>query len=157
MSTSNKNQEVSVSKSKFPLVRAIKAFLNLGDEGKLESFFQRVNKTLKKENTVNTKNLENLKFNHEQNLETLKDRLEDANEALDRAYMNVNVDRIQTNEQQEAHVDVYLAQIDTQLAVVSGIEKEIEEAKERYTEEAKEIQDQIDSNKKRLAKVGEEA
>jgi len=157
MSTSNKNQEVSVSKSKFPLVRAIKAFLNLGDEGKLESFFQRVNKTLKKENTVNTKNLENLKFNHEQNLETLKDRLEDANEALDRAYMNVNVDRIQTNEQQEAHVDVYLAQIDTQLAVVSGIEKEIEKAKERYTEEAKEIQDQIDSNKKRLAKVGEEA
>lgn len=157
MSTSNKNQEVSVSKSKFPLVRAIKAFLNLGDEGKLESFFQRVNKTLKKENTVNTKNLENLKFNHEQNLETLKDRLEDANEALDRAYMNVNVDRIQTNEQQEAHVDVYLAQIDDQLRVVSGIEKDIERAKEKYTEEAKQIQDQIDSNTKRLARVGEEA
>lgn len=157
MSTSNKNQEVSVSKSKNPLVRAIKAFLNLGDEGKLESFFQRVNKTLKKENTVNTKNLENLKFNHEQNLETLKDRLEDANEALDRAYMNINVDRIQTNEQQEAHVDVYLAQIDDQLRVVSGIEKDIERAKERYTEDAKQIQDQIDSNTKRLARVGEEA
>ena len=98
-----------------------------------------------------------MKFNHEQNLETLKDRLEDANEALDRAYMNVNVDRIQTNEQQEAHVDVYLAQIDDQLRVVSGIEKDIERAKERYTEETKQIQDQIDSNTKRLARVREEA
>ena len=145
MSNSNKNSVTqNVSTSKFALVRAIARLLNLGDEGKLESFFERVNKTLKKENTLNTKSLENLKFNHEQKMDELKDKLEDANEALSSAYTNVNVALIQTNGQQEQYVDTYLSNIDQYIEVVQSIEKD-----------TKKIQDQIDSNKKRLSVVGE--
>jgi len=157
MSESKKNTEtVFTSVSKLFLVRQIAALLNLGDEGKLESFFQRVNKRLKKDNTLHTKNLENLKFNHEQTLDTLKDKLEDANEALQGAFTHVDINAIQTNGQQDQYVEVYMDNVDSHLARVQSVEKEIERENEGYEKEAKNIQDQIDSNAKRLSVIGKE-
>lgn len=155
MSNSNKNSGTqNVSTSKFALVRAIARLLNLGDEGKLESFFERVNKRLKKDNTLLTKNLENLKFNHEQTLDALKDKLEDTNDALEAAYTNVDVSSIQTNGQQEQYVETYIDNVDSHLARVQSVEKEIERENETYEKAAQKIQDQIDSNTKRLSVVG---
>ena len=59
------NNKENNQTSKFSIVRAISAFLKLGDDGKLDSFFTRIIKTLSKEVCAHKKNLDNLRFNHD--------------------------------------------------------------------------------------------
>lgn len=142
--------------SKFSLVRAISAFLNLGEAGKLDSFFTRVIKTLSKEVTAHKKNLENLKFNHEQKLDELNDSLEDANAALDEAYLKVDMDQLANNASQQSFQDIYLENIDNHELAVQKIEKKIQEEKDSYAEKVKSVQENINSLEKRIAKISAE-
>lgn len=142
--------------SKFSLVRAISAFLKLGEDGKLDSFFTRVVKTLGKEVAAHKKNLENLKFNHDQKIDELNDSLEDANTALSEAYMKVDMEQLGSNASQQSFQDVYLENIDTHELAVKKIEKEIEREKEDYSNKVKSIQEQIESLNKRIAKISAE-
>jgi len=118
--------------SKFSIVRSICALLNLGEEGKLESFLDKVVKQLKKEITVVKKNQDTAVFLHEQELEELNDKLVDAQDALKDSYLSVNVDAIQTKEQQNSYIDTYLSKIDAKKAAVIAIEARIEDAVEKY-------------------------
>ena len=150
-------QTPAPSTSKFSIVRAISALLKLGDDGKLDSFLARVVKTLKKEVAILKKNLDTMKFNHEQNLEELNDKLQDAQEALADSYLQIDVARIGTNEAQTSYVDVYLENIDNKAAAVKLVEDKIAKAKEKYAEDAKAVQEQVDSLEKRIKTISEEA
>ena len=143
--------------SKLLIVRAISSFLKLGDDGKLESFFARVIKTLKKEISAHEKNLSNLKFNHEQEIDDLKDKWEDAKVALNESYMKVEIGQIGNNADQAIFQEVYLNNLDNHEIAVQEIEKEIENAEEAFKKEEEEIKKQILSLEKRIAKIGEEA
>lgn len=142
--------------SKFNIVREIARLLKLGDQGKLDSFLTRVIKTINKEIAILKKNLDTNEFNHKQQLEEFDDRLQDAKEALDNAYLSINVDKIATNEAQTAYVDVYLENIDDKAEAVAKIEHLIETAKEMFAEEQKSLQDQIDSLEARVKKLSGE-
>lgn len=136
--------------SKFSIVRSICALLNLGEEGKLESFLDKVVKQLKKEITVVKKNQDTAVFLHEQALEELNDKLVDAQDALRDSYLSVNVDAIQTKEQQNSYVDTYLNKIDAKKANVTAIEAKIEQVIEAYNKKAEATANEIASLQERL-------
>jgi len=144
------------STSKFSLVRAISSFLKLGDDGKLDSFFTRVAKTLNKEISAHKKNLDNMKFNHDQKVDELQDSLEDANTALAEAYMKVDVSQIGSNAEQAAFQDAYLENIDNHELAVQRIEKSIEAEKESYNSSKKKVDETIESLNKRINKISAE-
>lgn len=145
------------STSKFSLVREICALMNLGDEGKMDSFFNKTVKKLNKEVSVLTKNLDTNTFNHEQKLDGFVDQLEDANEALKQAYRNVPVSRITTNEDQNSFIDDYLDNIDSKALDVKRIEESRDYVIKAYEEEQEDIQKQIDSLKRRIATISSPA
>jgi ClpP class serine protease len=136
--------------SKFSIVRSICALLNLGEEGKLESFLDKVVKQLKKEITVVKKNQDTAVFLHEQTLEELNDKLVDAQDALKDSYLSVNVDAIQTKEQQNSYIDTYLSRIDAKKAAVLAIEAKIEQVTEAYNKKAEASEAEIKSLQERL-------
>jgi hypothetical protein len=140
----------TTSKSSFAIVRKISELLKLGNDGKLDSFVTRVVKTLNKEILIHNKNLATLKFNNEQELDELNDKLEDANASLTESYTNIKVNQVDTNEKQTRYVDIYLQNIDNHLLVVKQIEEKITRTTERFEKESKSIQEQVDSLNKRI-------
>lgn len=156
MSNSNKATAVVTPvtpTSKFSIVRSICALLNLGEEGKLESFLDKVVKQLKKEITVVKKNQDTATFQHEQILEELNDKLVDAQDALADSYLNVNVDSIQTKEQQNSYIDIYLNNIDKKKAAVLAIESKIDDTVEAYTKRSEAATAEVASLEERLAVI----
>jgi hypothetical protein len=139
----------------FSISRFVCSFLKLGNGGKVDSFLNRVIKTLKKEIVLLKKNLDTLKFNYEQSLEELNDKLDDAKENLEAAFVEINVDRIATNESQKDYEEVYLSNIDNKASVVASIEKTIEKAKDSFTADSLEIEEDIKSRENRISIISE--
>jgi len=150
------SKENATPKSKFSLVRAIAAKLNLGEEGKLDNFFAKVVKTLTREMTALKKNLDTRKFNYEQELDELHDKLVDAQDALAGTYESVDVDSIKTNEDQNNYIDVYLNNINRATQKVRDIEARIKNLQETYEECKEEIEKQIEAINVRIETVGKE-
>lgn len=148
MKNSENTQDCSIFE--FSISRIVCTLLKLGNGGKLDSFLSRVIKTLKKEITILKKNLDTLKFTHEQNLEDLDDKLSDAKESLQDSYFQIDVDRIATNESQKAYEETYLENIDKHQAVVNKISKEIEKAIETYNIKVVDIEEEINSRQTRI-------
>lgn len=138
------------SKAKFSIVRVIMTMLNLGEEGKISSFFLKVEKRLKREINILSRNLETVKSQTEQRIEDLTDQLQDANDTLNQAYYHVDLDNLQTNESQSNYVEIYLDNIDSKLEQVRRIQKQIEEEKDNFEKFKKETEEQITSLQKRI-------
>lgn len=156
MSTQAKQSATPVatpSTSKFSIVRAICAALNLGDEGKLDSFLDKVVKQLKTEITVIKKNQDTREFMHDQNLSELEDKLADAKDALTESYLAVDVDKIQTKESQNSYIDVYLNKIDSKKKAVKFIEDQIKDAKEEFNKTTEDFNAEIASLEERLSVI----
>lgn len=150
MSDKNTNPVVE-SLSKLAIVRKALAFLNLGEAGKVESFYQKVIKVLTKEKKILNQNLEQLKSNYELSKEALEEDLQDAIDAFDAAKIAVDVTKINNNAEQTAYVEVFLDAIDVKALAIQSIEKEIKSAEEKYEEKKKDFEDQIASLDKRLS------
>jgi hypothetical protein len=140
-----------MAQSKFSIVRKIAELLKMGDQGKLDSFVSRVVKTLKREIAGLEKNLEVKKLSYNQEIEDLQDKLADAQEALENSYLQIDVDKIKTNEEQTAYVDVYLNNIDSKVQAVSQIEKLIEAKEKEFAAFSEDTERQIVSLSKRIS------
>lgn len=146
-----------MSNTKTPkgIVQRVLAALNLGDDGKVMSFFGHLEKYTNRD-VVNIKaNLSAAELEHTQNLETLADDLQDAKQSLKEAYENVEIDRIQTNADQKAYMAVYLGRVAAAEALVESVETRIKYAKERYEELVKTEKAKIAKLESRLATFGE--
>jgi hypothetical protein len=133
--------------SKFSIVNKIVAFFQLGDAGKLTGFFARIHKQLDRETEGLKKSISNAQHNAGVERDTLNDKLEDAKEALEEAYLQVDVDDVNTNEKQVNYVEVYLTNISKAQSVVTVIEAELEVLEEALKEKVAEYQAEIDSRK----------
>lgn len=146
-------ESITNGKCKFSIVQKITEFFKLGEAGKLDSFFSRIDKTLSRDIAAYKVNLTTLKFNHDTNVSELEDQLEDANDGLQDAYMSVDLEKIKTNEAQVLFQDIYLATLDAAELKYTSIEKKIVKIKEQYILDAKNIQDNIDKLEVRLSKL----
>lgn len=133
------------------LVSKIAAALKLGDEGKLQSFMDRIIRDSSREVTRLSQNLSTEKISYEHSLEKLNDDLADAKQALEDAFMNVDVTRIGTNADQDAYKATYLRGIEEAEVAIDRIEDKITRLKDEYSNSKKEITEQINAYKARIA------
>lgn len=125
------------------VIQRIKDKLGLTDDGKIEIFFTKQIKNLERTITTLNKNLENFKFNHEQTMETLREKLEDAQDALDAAYEDVSVEDISSNANAEAFAKLYWSRVDAAEQKVQNIEKEMEDNVKALENKTKETNEKI--------------
>lgn len=145
-----KSNSVIASISKLAIVRKAMAFLNLGEEGKLESFYSKVINTLSKEKKILNQNIDQLKFNHSVEIEALEEKLEDAQEAFEHSKIDVDLSKIHTNADQTNYVDIFLNNMDKKALEVKSIESQIAASKETFEKSKKEYEDLIESLDKRI-------
>lgn len=139
--------------TKFAIVEQIVNFLKLGDEGKLGSFFERVVKKLEKSISLHKKNIENLKFNSKNAVDTMLDQLADAKEELDTTYLNVQPDDVSNNAKQEAFLETYLDRIEAAEMKVSRINERITAEKDALADKIKDAEVQIKELETRINNI----
>jgi predicted nucleic acid-binding Zn-ribbon protein len=150
MSTENKNAEKTLVMT---LVSKIAAALKLGDEGKLQSFFTRMIRENNRQITNIGQNIEAEKISYNHLKTSLEDKLEDAKQALEDAYMHVDISRIGTNADQDAYRKVYLDNIERAEMTIDKIEADLEDLEKSFEESIAIKQKQIDAYELRNAKL----
>jgi sugar-specific transcriptional regulator TrmB len=146
-----KNQETTGTKFKF--IAAIMALFNLGDEGKFISFFSRLERDFNRSIEQLKINLSILKSTHDQRMTELRENLEDANQAVEDAWLNVNPEQIATNAMQEAYKTTYLEAIERAEEQAEIVESKIRDAEASYKASRDDIQKQIKAYEARIAKI----
>tara|TARA_R110000764_G_scaffold64009_2_gene134947 strand:+ start:149 stop:610 length:462 start_codon:yes stop_codon:yes gene_type:complete len=150
---SKNNNEVVVAISKFPIVQKIMETFKLGDGGKLDSFFTRIDKTLSREIAAHEKNIENNKFNSKTVTEGLQDDLEDAEQRLAEAFMAVEPENVDTNQKASGFVDAYLEGISKAEKAVERIEEEIKDEATSLKDKNADLAKQVKLLKRRIASI----
>ena len=112
-----------MSNRKFSLLEKAKAFLNLGDDGKMYNFWLKIEKDAKSKIKQLKANISKLDLDHEIALDKLDEQLEDAKEALEHVYINIDVNSIQTNTAQDDYIKTYLGNIAGKESVIEQLEK----------------------------------
>jgi len=135
------------------IVAKIMAALKLGEEGKIGSFFNKLESDFNREIKAIKHNISGLEFEHEQRIEKLNEELEDAEKAVEDAWMNVTADRVATNAAQDSFKHDYLSAITMAEKRVSNIKNDIKDAKGEYKEKLEDLNDQISKYEARLARI----
>ena len=140
----------STPKSMFEKVAA---FLKLGPDGKLQSFYSRLQRTIEQDiKKLNTsRNI--MVSNFQETTEQYQYDLQDATEAVDSAWMNVTPEQVATNELQASFMQVYLSGIAKAQAKVKSLEAMYQELTENHQKSLKEIDDKITTAEILLAGV----
>ena len=153
MSKNNNDAPVVESKSEYALVRAIVNFFKLGEEGKIESFFEKQRKVMKREIARVETALSVRKLAHDNAIEDLEERLEDAGEAVNTAYSGVDPEKVASNALQAEFGPQYWRAIELAEANVKTLTEDIEKLTEKYDEDVKELKAQIAERKRRMSKI----
>lgn len=135
------------------LVSKICSLLKLGDEGKVANFFARQLKDLSKNLDRAERNLEILNLNKKDVIEEYDDMLEDANAALEEAYLAVDLTKIQTNASCDEFGDYYWALINDCESRIKAIEAQRDEKVSALDKEVQETEVLIVRITKRIAKI----
>jgi len=151
MSEVNNNVEAN---NKFGITRRVLAFFNIGDDGKVDSFFIGLEKECKSEIARRKQNIGSLEFEQESTLANLNDDLEDAKLALENAWLNVNPETVgSTRESQKAYRAQYIAGIDRATATVEEIEDSIKDVISNYDKKIEKLEKEIKELNYRIEKI----
>lgn len=142
----DKTQEQPVSTSKFSIIRTLSRLLKLNDEGKGDNFITRLVKSLKRDVATLDKTMQMVDFKHKNAIEDLDSQIEDATEAVESAYIKIDMDSIQTNADCDSYMSTYLRNLEVAEEFLADLIKRKEEAKEAYSEKKK-------ANKEAAAKL----
>jgi F0F1-type ATP synthase membrane subunit b/b' len=146
-------KESVVLKSKFAIVNAVAAMLNLGDFGKVESFIQKTARTLDREIETASRSIANEKHNLKTTLGDMKEKLEDAQQNLEESYTNLDPENLKTNDAQRNYMEIYLGAIDRAESIVEGFEAAIIKAKKTSEESVELLNAEIAIRKKRISRL----
>jgi predicted nucleic acid-binding Zn-ribbon protein len=143
------------NKSKTPqtLVEKIKAKLKLGEDGKLMSFFERLNRNLERKLQALIQKKNNLVFNFENRLQELNDAVEDARQNVTDVYESADVTRMATNASQDEYMTEYLSAIDRAESALESAENAVTRAQESHNSEVEALNKQISALQARIARV----
>lgn len=135
------------------IVAKIMAALKLGEEGKIGSFFNRLESDFNRQIKAIEHNIsgENLEFDH--NLRSLEEQLEDAIAAVENAWMNVTAENVATNSLQDSFKDSYLYAIERAETKVKDIESDIKDLNTRHERMIKDLNEQIEKYQARLDRI----
>lgn len=145
--------EVKENQSQFAIVRQIQKLLKLGEGGKLDSFFSRIKKTLERDIKNLNNNITTLRSEYEINLDKLNDKLQDAEEAASKSFLDIDINSIDTNARQDAYMDIYLQQIGAKADSVDFVKENIKSLKASHTDEVEAIELRITKIKEKLTQI----
>jgi len=149
----NKEVKNVVAKSQFSIVNEVAVMLNLGDFGKVEGFIRKTAKTLEREIETAERSIVNEKHNTKSKLSSLTERVEDAKQAVEETYTNLDPELLKTNDAQRRFMEQYLGDLDRVEAIVAGIEEEIKDAKEASKKVIEGLAEEIKVRKTRIARL----
>ncbi len=132
------------SNKKSSIVQKVLALIGMDDKGKVESFFKKEVSKLQKSIVKHEHNLKVAKFNHENKMSELRDRLEDAQTELESAYVSVKVEDIATNSQAEQFSERYWDNVDRAESNVQNITELIEREAKSMEETEKRHKDAVE-------------
>jgi hypothetical protein len=105
------------------LVTKICSILKLGDEGKVNNFFTRQLRDLRRNLEKAQRNVEMLNVSRVDLITDFEDQMEDATKALEDAFLNVDVESITTNAHCDAYAEFYWSAISDAERHIENIEK----------------------------------
>ena len=141
---------MSTKVTELGIVKKIMAKLQLGDAGKIGSFFAKQVKSCDRSIRDLRRNLETLKNQQSDDKLDLNDKLDDAKEALVDAYENVSPDDVKTNAKMGDFETTYWKRVTSALDLVKDIEDKQKSYKEKYNDNVKDINEQIEKYQARI-------
>lgn len=139
--------------SKYSIVNRIYAFFKGGDAAQWTKFMDRIIKKLTREIEGLEKNIASYQFNTKQQLDELDDKLEDAIQALEEAYLDVPVERISSNADQNVYIEVYIKNLEEKEALITRIENAQDNEKDTLKKLTEDCNKQIRIRKDRISKL----
>lgn len=139
-----------MSKAPKTIIEKVTAFLKLGNDGKIASFYDRLKRTIERDIKTMQTSRSLLVSNFEQVTDKYQDDLQDAQEAVDSAWMNITPEQVATNQLQEQFMSTYLDGISSAEARVEQIKKAYNVKLEAHNQELSEIDNRIANAQARL-------
>ncbi len=135
------------------ITQRVLAFLKLDDEGRINSFYLKQQAQLNKDIKNLNKNLGTLEDQHQENVETLQEKLDDAEVRVTEAYEGVTPNDVANNEKASDFSEVYWRRVESAEEVVANLIKSIENEKEAYAKRVESVKAQITERTRRLSKL----
>ena len=135
------------------IVERIMKSLKIGEEGKIASFFEKQVKEMNRAIDAHKRNLSNLAFQNEKELEAKREELEDAQAETDAAYENVKPSDVESNGAQADFAKKYWSRVEQAEGKAQSIQNQIDYAVEQYNKEVESVTEQIDELNFRIEKL----
>jgi protein subunit release factor A len=139
--------------SKFTLTQKVMAFFKITEDAKVDSFFIGLEKEWQREIKTREHNIKTIEFDYDENLSKLQDQLQDAEQALEDAWVNVNPEKLVTKSAEKDYATQYVAHIENAETEVINIKNAIEYLEKNHAENLQVVKDEISTLQGRLAKL----
>lgn len=135
------------------IVASIMAALKLGEEGKIGSFFNKLENEFEREIKSIQHNIKGEELEHDHAVESLKAKIEDAKKAIEDAWMNITAEQVATNAMQESFKSDYLANVTMKEMELVRLEEQLKKINSSYEASIKDLNEQIEKYEARLTKI----
>jgi SMC interacting uncharacterized protein involved in chromosome segregation len=135
------------------IVASIMAALKLGEEGKIGSFFNKLENEFEREIKSIQHNIKGEELEHDHAVESLKAKIEDAKKAIEDAWMNITAEQVATNAMQESFKSDYLSNVTMKEIELERLEDQLKKINSSYDASIKDLNEQIEKYEARLTKI----
>lgn len=135
------------------IVASIMSALKLGEEGKIGSFFNKLENEFEREIKSIKHNIKGEELEHDHAVESLKAKIEDAKKAIEDAWMNITAEQVATNAMQESFKSDYLANVTMKEMELVRLEDQLKKINLSYEASIKDLNEQIEKYEARLKKI----
>lgn len=142
-----------MSQEKLSLVERVLAFLKLTNDDKVKSFFERQVKSLKRDEKNLLKNIDTLTDQKVDELEKISDKVADAEEAVEAAYIAVSLEDVNTNEKADDFAARYWNNIEKAEALVMKLNESYKETEKNFDERIEKLNEQLVETRRRIETI----
>ena len=135
------------------IVASIMAALKLGEEGKIGSFFNKLESEFEREIKSINHNIKGEELEHDHVVESLKAKIEDAKKAIEDAWMNITADQVATKALQDSFKETYLYNVASKEADLGHLEDRLKRVNDAHESTIKDLNEQIEKYQARLKKI----
>lgn len=143
---SNEKNESTV----LALAQKVLNLLNIGEEAKITNFYGREIKKFETCIRDHKRNLTTLENAYKDAVDDINYKIEDAQQAVEDAKVNITINNVRTNEDSEKFSHVYWQNIDVKLAYIEELKSNLVKLKEHYDYQVKDTNEKIEKCQARI-------
>lgn len=142
----------TIVESIYALGRKVLAKFNLTDAGKVDNFISKIVKSFKSEVKSIETNLKIKEVNYETSVDSLKEKIEDAEQAVIEAELCMPLGELQTNAEQNSYLTIYLDGIEKAESKLKTLKNQLSDLETSYKADVDDLNKQIELYKEKIAK-----